>query len=665
MTNELIFILDGTTYPGAVVDDTKLKTVLQRDSRLYGFLESQNADVIFIGAAYDYLKGLFFDNTNGFCTLVDVEIQENCNGQISTLYNGIIKTSDITFDHKECTAKTKIYDNSFFALIDNNRAVDVDIAGSNRTKNGEVITAIDLYDVAMFDPQNGAALADCKCYRIMDVLQFILSWISDNEITLQSNLLDTSSMMITTGAAIKTLGDDPSIVLNFEDVINELNKKYRIGFKMGVDTSNNITFILESADDFFTTDNILNANDVINVITKADKKSLFAAVKVGSEITEDGPVYAFPENANYYGFKVEQFQSTGQCNNDTVVDLVSKWGYSSNAIEAQLTGSDDFDDNIFVIESENIDTALFTANAIANSLPNYSATERYYNIGFNNIAVVRNLYGFIHGQLIGASIQPPDRFRAYMTNFYVFTNNPGALPAPNFCQMYFVDYNNLTLYPLPTTYCDDPFPFDNETNDPNNNYDPVAYEYIVPSDGLYNFHVSLSTIMSLNIPWPSCAHARLYVEFVLMDTTSTITKEIQLNTWRWDAPGGPTQVDFNATFNCVATDRVHVRMFCVYYVDSVGCLPNTQPSNFELVIQPLFSYFEMTGGFLFNEVNQSKVITHEFDYPVTGDEFRAIQANPDGLVTIKSFDDQFTGWIERAEYEHWTNSIKMKIKNLN
>lgn len=664
--NELIFILDGTQYPGAVVDDTKLKTTLQRDSKLGGFLESQDARIIFIRDAYDYLKAQFFDETNGFCILIDVEIQENCNGQIITLYNGIIKTSDIEFNHKECTAKTKLFDNSFFALIDNNRSIEVDLA-SNRTKNGDVITELDEYDVAMFDPNNGAALADCKAYRIFDLLQYVLSWISDNEITLVSDLLTNSPMMITGGDAIKNLGNSPTdFKFEFEDIINELDKKYKVGFKMGVNAANNITFNLELADDFFTTDAILNATDAIEVKTKADKKSLFAAIKIGSDKVDSGPVYAFPENANYYGFKTEQFQTTGQCNNDKVIDLVSKWVYSSNCIQAQLTGSDEYESNIFVIESENIDTGTLTASAVAHELSNFSSTERYYNITFNNINVLKSLYGFVHGTLIGESIQPANRFKAFMSAFYNFTTNPSNWTTPNNCRMFFVDYNDLINYPLPTTYCDDPFPFDNVSNDPNNNYDPVAYEYIVPSDGLYNFHVFLDTILTDNLPsWPSCFHVRLYAEFVLMDSTSTITKEVQIQTFRFDAPGN-FGIDTAATFNCRATDRVHVRFQAVNYTDPIiGCLPNTQPIYVDLIFQPLTSYFEATGGFVFNEVNQVKVITHEFTYPLTGEQFKSIQETPEGLITVTTFDDEFTGWIDRAEYQHWTNDLKLRIKTNN
>lgn len=659
---EIKFIIGGTTYTNVTADDQKLQTTIKRDSKLGGFLESQDATLTFIGLVHDYLKTEFADaDQNGYCKLIECQILEDCQGSDLTLYNGIIKTSDIEFNNRLATAKTKIYDNSYFALIDNNQNLEVDLL-STRTKNGEVITPPSLYDVAMFNPQNGAALSDCKAYYLFDVLEFVLAWVSDNTIKLQSNLLDTLNTMITDGGAIKTLGNDPGekFLFTIQEILTELDAKRKIGFKMIVDTNGDLTLQLEAADEFFTTEGILTLTDAYQVITKADKENLFSAVKIGSETTDDSPAFAFPENINLYGFGEEQYSSTGQCNNEKVDSRVSKWVYSSNVIEAQLTGSDDYRDEKFIIESENIDSGALTATAVQHSLVNISATAVFYNMTFNNVSTIRNLYGYVHNTLIsGNTIQPADRFSAKQSTSYRFSNNSAVYALANACKMEYVQYP----YTPPTTYCDDPFPWDTETNDPNANYDPVAYEYIVPSDGLYNFNSRLQVKASINLSyWPFCLRARLLVEFVLMDSTSTVIKETQMQIFDFDS-AGTGYINASGNFNCVATDRVHMRFRSVFYTTTVNCLPVTQPTYIELLIGSNNSYWEMTGGYLFNEINAAKVISHETDYPLTPELFRAVQQAPEGLVTITSHGDEFTGWIDRAEFKHWRNELRIKIKN--
>lgn len=666
----LIFKLDGVEYPDAVVDDKNLVTTLKRDSSLGGFLESQDAKFTFIGLAYDYLKDKFNLNQNGYCQLVEVEILENCEDVQLTLYNGLIKTSDIEFINKPCKAIAIIFDNSYFALIDNNKEVEVNVQSSNRTKNAEVITPVTLYDIGMFNPATGGGYGTpLKGFWLKDIIEFVLAWVSDNAIGLESDYLDNSGMFVSDGLAINTLGDAPSggLAFSFASIMAELNAKQKMAFKMIVDDSGNLIMKLETSATFFSGGKVLTLNDAESVKTKAEKKSLFAAVRVGSDVTDDSPAYSFPENANLYGFREEQFTSTGQCNIVQVDDRVSKWVYSSNVIEAQLTGSDNYDDKTFIIECDTIDHGAHTAAAIRHDIFNISPTKRFYNMGFNNLNTINKLYGIVHNTLIGESIQPADRFKAYISAFYSWR---APLPAPLAleCEMF-------NLFPFQATfapsYCLDPFLFTNEVSDPNNNYDPVTSFYTVPSDGLYNFNVNLKLTVSTSGTWPvyntaphgtpilkPCLQVIFIVQVVLRDSTGALIKEIQEQRYHYNAPQTVT-INTSGNFDCKATDKVNVRIWSHYY----NSVPFCDPVNIHLFLHPLFTFWEMTGGYLFNEVNAARVITHETDYPLTPDQFRILQAFPEGLVTITSHGETFEGYVDRAEHQHFKNKLRIKVKN--
>lgn len=106
-----IYLLDGIEFD-APVNDKELVTTIKRGANLDGFLVTQDAELTFYGDAYTYISDKFFND--GYCTEIEVEILEECEGYVEEIYTGIIKLSAITIDEDECTVRTKVQDNSSF-----------------------------------------------------------------------------------------------------------------------------------------------------------------------------------------------------------------------------------------------------------------------------------------------------------------------------------------------------------------------------------------------------------------------------------------------------------------------------------------------------------------------------------------------------------------------
>ena len=393
------FYLDGqlTDQP---MNDMELSTTIKRSSSLGALLITQDVDLEYNGnnapdpftiSGYLYLKSKF---DSGSCQEVAIRITDNSN-PISTveIYNGVIKIPSLEFDLQQAICKSKVQDNSFYAYINNNKSIKYDIQ-STTTKNGLAITPPTPYDVTLFDGCTGLAIPDTyQGYRVYDVLTYLVAAISDNKVGFYSNFLQSEpEVMVFDGFAIGHALTAPAVKLSFIELYSELSNSFNLSFYVDTTDPSTPTLVMEPSNQLFTGLNTFQFTDIKEMSCGIREDNLYGTVVAGVDFNPGGSdqVYTLPSGTSYYGFSEETFTPKGQCNVDNELNLKSGYYVSNNAVNDQINGGvTDYYDDIFLVEVNNLDYNLFTADAVRYdpwTPPNVLCPNaKYYNYNFSNL----------------------------------------------------------------------------------------------------------------------------------------------------------------------------------------------------------------------------------------------------------------------------------------
>lgn len=397
------FYLDGqlTDQP---MNDMELSTTIKRNSSLGSLLITQDVDLEYNGnndpapleiSGYSYLKSKF---DSGSCQEVAIRIIDDSDPtQTIEIYLGVIKVPSIRFDLHKVVAKCKVQDNSFYAYINNNKSIKFQLE-SLTTKNGDLISSPPVYDVDVFDGCNGSPVPiNAKGYRIYDVLEFLVAAISDNKVAFYSNFFQqTTQLFLFDGFALQNQGATPNVKTSFNEVFSELSKIYNLSFFIDNSDPTNPTMIMEKSSDLYNGLNPVEFLDIKELQANIREDNLYGTVTAGSDYNPVGAdqVYTIP-GVSYYSFGEEQFTPKGQCNIDNELDLVNRFKISNNAINDQINGGvSGYDDDLFLIECDNIETVTHIASAIRYQpwTPANGAcpSPRFYNYNLNNLQKLSN-----------------------------------------------------------------------------------------------------------------------------------------------------------------------------------------------------------------------------------------------------------------------------------
>ena len=235
------FLLDDVIYDSPKGWD-EIETTIKRDFQYNAVLANQDVEVIFSGEGYNYLYNKL--QTDGFCTRVKFEVRISSDElTFRTLIRGNLFLSDMQFNERTCMATCKIEDNSFYAMINNNKAL-VTSLDSGSSKNGVSITPPVIYEVGFQNILSLAIAQTVNCYRVYDAFEYLISFMSDGRLQFASDYLQTTSftdpleasvlaygwkgLAITTGINIRigdTVNDFSQSQFSFDNLWNEINRR--------------------------------------------------------------------------------------------------------------------------------------------------------------------------------------------------------------------------------------------------------------------------------------------------------------------------------------------------------------------------------------------------------------------------------------------------------
>lgn len=317
----------------------------------------QYSDTItFSGAAHSYIKSV--DDADGYCAKIDLRVEEQCQGgQWRVLARGTVIMADCEWNEKACTVQCSVADNGIGARVANNKNVPVSPL-SDLSKNSVSIGAVSPTSLTMFQSADGTDITGVRrTFDWFECLKQALAYITDGEVSMTStwytSLPDNERYALAIGAELRTSGVTvPRIAWTFDDLFNELSKKYNLWIFATEDAFGDPLLVLETEDYFITAETGPGIFNIADLIRKVDTKRLYATVDVGSDkaITELLTANPLPFVV-LLGFTKETFHFKGVCNTDASLDLVNQWIIDTDVIyQIVEQDNDEYDEDVVIIQ---------------------------------------------------------------------------------------------------------------------------------------------------------------------------------------------------------------------------------------------------------------------------------------------------------------------------
>jgi len=688
------YYINSTLVDEAIGFD-RFVTSIKRDRTLRGIVVTQDATLTFVGSGYDLLYG--YKQTEGFDYTADLLIQKTTDGGSTwnNWHEGKIFISDIEWDEKELKATTKIVDNGYYARINNNKSVGIPLYGEF-SKNNVAITPCTEYDLKLFEPASGTYYTITRpsggekaftAFKVHDVLRFMVEWMSDGEISFESEALQDGGEFgyytLTTGRVIEN--GDPSIVysppisypgvsleqwqksldtITFQDALNNVAKRFNLWWSI-VDTGGGLVFKLEKEQYWRNNVNLLTCSTIDGLKCRTNSDLLYGKVSFGQGETDSSSYLSFPEEIEFIGFKDEELPVVGESNvADNTLDLKTTWISSSNVIEALLINGlevdRDFDSKKFIIQCEDDAGAL---KAIAtNNLDGSSV--RYYNQSLTNAEISTRFIEAV-----------PNSLAVYLgteTGYFVAR---GSANEAQSALIGSIDINSIVGSNIQ---------FDNDydaanylepeitlgvltsaTSDPDAVYggatvqgNPVSLAnsyFQCPASGRYALSSGCQFLWN---PAANVVHFNLKLVAFVTDNLGVFQYYVEIASVL--ASAGINTIAGTAYLNLSSGQRVYV-----YRYYNLQRNAPSQTSYIQFFSGRFFACTSVgTGGGVYQTYDPTAIpiYNYEFDYPVVEDDFNSIRSAVAGKITFKRDEGrQRSGWIDSMKYNHLTNQAKFII----
>lgn len=354
--------------------------VLEYDIENNTFLYSYPLSLKFHGdEGYQYL--LSKNDVDG-CSIVSLKIEQNICGNYKLIFLGNIFISDLTINRHKCIIEAPVQENGFTSFLNNNKSIKVQIredasAGTNNySKNGIDIGStlnIDVVLPILFNPFTGTYSVNefTTGFYIYDCFKFLVAYLSDLEITFESNFLDRTQsfvlpkdnvkrLVLTNGNNIywgaQNLSGAYEPFTTLQELLEEVNRFYPIGYYMKYDFNNNPVFCIEDLDFFLNSNQSVAFNTINSIEEKRATGVYYSNITIGGNNVEyDGGTFHGFQPEEMYTFKEENYLFGLQCNIDKVKNLKGKYFIDSNIIQElaytnQTNAYATYADNNFFIE---------------------------------------------------------------------------------------------------------------------------------------------------------------------------------------------------------------------------------------------------------------------------------------------------------------------------
>lgn len=398
MAQKIRFRLDGTIYNG-IGNPDEFGVSITEDTQLNFRFASFDNDLEFVTDAYAYLNGLISDACG--CGLVDVSVEYLCGSQSwQRLCTGFLILSECITDLDKCKIRTKVYDNTFSTLINNNKSIPFSVR-SSITKNLLPIASLPRwYVIDMFVPATGAYDTTNFVYgvRVEEALIHLVKCMTDDRVDCVAPPFASGTfeyLMIMNGSAIGAPQVKVETTISFQDLYVALSSKLRLGMKATLQDNGRPLLTIDYATVLDAQTPSIDIPLVRGVVKKVDTTMLYASVKFGNtQVLEqwecnNGETACTFTQTPFRGFREETFGLLGDCNSSTQLDLSTREVvFDTNAIEDVFVwGNRGYDNNAIIVACEN---SPIPAIKRAKRGDPYGIGQTVYNAEFTNEEVAAN-----------------------------------------------------------------------------------------------------------------------------------------------------------------------------------------------------------------------------------------------------------------------------------
>lgn len=667
MAVDVKFLLDGSDrgQPTNVNDfGFTINEVVEINARIVSF----DNDLIFIGDVFKYLYDKL--DTNGFCNLIDVEVQYKCINAVKKLVSGYIVLSECVFDLDTCTVRTKLYDQSFSTKINNNKAIPFSLS-NGLSKNGLQVTPCLSIKGKFFEPVNSAfpfALNNIAYgTSIVEAFRYLISCMSDNLIDFQSDfftngLPDTDpfyyKLFITNGAALANQSAEETVV-SFETLYISLKKKFNLGIEFQRQTNGRPLLRMELDSFFQQASPTVNLYDQPLIDLKFDKARLYQSVNFGSmpmlekEECNNGNTPCTFIQTPFRGFRDEAFGFTGSCNTSAVLELSStEVVFDTNVIEECVTYSNqEYKRNPVIVEGFYSNSPVGAVEFISQYFDPYAVGQSVYNGDLRNLNVSANWIDGYPNSLFSFLTAPFDPATTVMSSAMLDTSQiypigEGPPGGPNLNQFfrYSVFAGNFLQFLVET----DPFNlFDGES-------------YTCPFLGTYT--VNSRVCFGFLEPIQIASRDRRFETIITHMNGAAIVIEEFFHGGAVDSGNLDQFMTFNKTFICNQGDIIRIDAR-VKYQQALVVPPNQRFLNTFTAPAGTFTSFFNVSGTPLNPNNPDEELQpvniedvraylYSFERPLTMTEIEAILSNTSRPISFGRYDDPLRvieGYIKKVD----------------
>ena len=632
MAVDVKFIIDGADR-GQPTNVEDFGVTINENTEINSRIVSFDNDLLFVGGVYEYLFSKL--DTQGFCNLIQVEVQYQCGGLWRRLTNGYIILSECNFLLDKCQVKTKLYDESFSTKINNNKGIPFSMSGA-LTKNLQAVVPPTPLTGLFFNPTNGSyGGGEITGVSVYAAFKHLVACMSDNLIDFASDYFYfdnatsvPSFLLLTNGDAINNRSNTETVV-SFETLYLALKQKLNLGMTFLKQTNGRPLLRIEEAAYFFQTTPLVNLYDQPNIDLSFDKARLYQAINFGSnpmlekEACDDGNTPCTFIQTPFRGFRDETFGFTGECNTSNILNVKSdEVVFDTNVIE-----------NTFRFANENhklnpfvIDCQWFASGPEyrTNKFDPYGTGQTVYNGDFRNVKVSENWIDGYPNSLFSFLEQPFDPATTVFD-----AQKVDDLANWNIDDTVFTSYSDFNGFFLD---------FPNEIADPYNLFDGVSYK--APYTGIYTFEsrviLGSVAITGTKTCFASIKHFTSDATFIesfdgpqLTDSNAgfmvlTVTATILLN------EGDLVRVDVSGKFNLASPPTAQFILHNLVFLDP--------PSE-------IFSYFAGDGVPLLPEeleavnIDDVRAYLYKFDRPLRMEEIEDILDNTSKPIKFGRWDD--------------------------
>ena len=392
MAQKIRFRLDGTIYNG-IANAEDFGVTISEDTILNFRFVSFDNELTFVTDAFQYLDGLI-GGTCG-CGLVDVTVEYLCSSQSwQRLCTGYIILSECITDMDKCKIRTKVYDNTFSTLINNNKSIPFSVR-STLTKNLIPLSSVpDWFVMDMFVPATGSYDTTNFIYtvRVEDAIKHIVTCMTDDRVDCVAPVFASGqyeNLMILNGAAIGAPQVKVETIISYENLYVALSSKLRLGMKTTLQDNGRPLLTIDYASVIDAQANTIEIPSVAGVTKKVDTTMLYASVRFGNSSffeqweCNGGDTPCTFTQTPFRGYRDEVFGLLGDCNTPTQLNLLTNEViFDTNIIEDIFVwGNRGYDNNAIIINTEN--TVIPSIKRAKRGDP-YAIGQTVYNAEFTN-----------------------------------------------------------------------------------------------------------------------------------------------------------------------------------------------------------------------------------------------------------------------------------------